>query len=406
MPIYEYKATNASGKDLKDVIEADSIKSARLKLKKSGIFLTDIQEQTAKAKSRGSLQSTRSVGGRVPLNELALMVRQLSSLLKANVPLVESLTALIDQVENDRLRVVLSDVRQKVNEGSTLAKALSEHPKVFSDIFVNMVESGEASGTLSLVLLRLADFTEAQVKLRSTITSAMMYPIIMVVVASLIMVIIFTFAMPKIVRIFEHQRRELPMLTKVLIGISNLVTHYWMLGIIAFVLGFWIFSKWKKTKVGKKKWDRFVLNAPLFGKIVRMINISRFASTLSTLISSGVPLLPALGIVKNIITNTVLKEALENARSNITEGQSIAGPLKESGEFPPVVTHMIAIGEKTGELEDMLETISNSYEEQVKTQVGRMTGLLEPIMMVGMGITVFFIVFAIVMPLMEMNRIR
>jgi general secretion pathway protein F len=404
MPIFEYKATDASGKDVKRTIEADSLKSASQQLKRSGYFITSIKEASVRGKS-GS-KSSINIGGKVPLHEMTLMIRQLSSLLKASIPLVEALNALVDQVEHERLRSVLSKVNDKVKEGSSFAAALRDHPKVFNEIFVNMVEAGEQSGALAMVLVRLADFMEAQVKLRSKVTSSMMYPVIMVGVGVIILAIIFTVALPKIIKVFESQKMKLPLLTEILIGITNFINQHGLvlLGLITVAIVF--FFKWKKSKSGKPKWDRIVLSFPIFGKIIRMINISRFSSTLNTLITGGVPLLPSLGIVRNLITNTQIQGAIDDARRNIKEGESIAEPLKKSGEFPPLVTHMIAIGEKTGELEEMLDTISASYGEQVDTQLNRLTGLLEPVMIISMGISVAIIVFAIVMPLLELNRIR
>lgn len=405
MPLYEYKAADHEGRIKKGSIEADSQRAARQKLKRSGIFLTDIKEKSASRQKNSS--SGMSVGRGVSTSELALTTRQLSSLVKASVPLVEGLTALIEQTENERLKVVLNDVRQTVNEGGTLASGLARHPKVFNDIYVNMVEAGEASGTLALVLRRLADFSESQVKMRSEITSGMAYPLIIMLVAVAIMIGLFAFGLPKIVQILEQTSDgPLPLQTRILIWVSDMVTQYWLPIIIFVAASYWIFARWKKSPKGRARWDRFVLRAPVFGNLIRMINISRFASTLETLIASGVPILSALGIVKNLVTNTVLKNAIEASRENISEGQSIAVPLKESGEFPPVVTHMIAIGEKTGELEEMLRTIAESYEEQVKTQIQRMTSLLEPLMLVLMGGMVGYVVYSIIVPMMEINKIR
>jgi general secretion pathway protein F len=333
------------------------------------------------------------------------MTRQLASLVKANIPLVDALNALVEQLESVGLRTVLSQVREAVNEGSSLAKAMVVHPKVFDNIFVNMVEAGESSGTLSLVLLKLADLKEAQTRLKRKIVGGMTYPAVMGFVAFAVLLGIFTFVIPKLQAIFTSMNKQLPLSTEILIGISNFTVTWWP-GIILGIAGALVlFNRYINSKSGREKWDRFKLSAPVFGKITRMIGVNRFAATMSTLLASGVPILSAMSIAKNLVENVHLARAIENARANITEGQSIAEPLKRSGEFPPLVIHMISIGEKTGELPEMLKNISDSYDEQVSTAIDGMTALLEPVMIIFMGGTVGFIVISVIMPLMEMSNI-
>lgn len=403
-PLYDYKAFAADGKTARGSIEADSAKSARLKLKKSGLLVTAISEKVTRAQKSGSGGSTFIT--RVGIKDLALMTRQLASLVKANIPIVDALRAIVDQTEKEKLKAVVGAVKDDVNEGSSLAKALSKHPKVFDRIFVNMVEAGESSGTLSLVLLKLADLKEAQMRLRSKVTSAMTYPLLMLVVAIVLVLSIFTFVIPKLAKVFESINKPIPASTKMLIYMSNFIVNYWMVLVGVVILVLFLFRRYIVSEKGRPRWDAFKLNAPIFGGLIRMIAVTRFSGTMATLLSSGVPILTSMNIAKNLVGNLLIAKAVENARSNITEGQSIAEPLRRSGEFPPLVIHMIAIGEKTGELPGMLENVASTYEEQVNTRIDALTSLLEPAMIVGMGIFVGLIVFSIFIPLLEISNIR
>lgn len=403
MPIYEYKALTPAGKPEKGLVEADSAKSARTKIKKMGLLVTEITEKSAvgKAKSSGI-----TFGGKASVKDLAMMTRQLASLVKANIPLVEALNALVEQTEKESIKVTLSKVRDDVNQGSSLAKAFSQHPKVFDTIFVNMVEAGESSGTLGLVLLRLADLKEGQMRLRSKIISGMTYPALMMGVAMLLLVAIFTFVIPKLTKIFDSMNKPIPATTKVLMVMSDTVINYWYIFLAGFIISAIVFRNYITSEAGRPKWDAFRLKVPIFGPLGRMIAVTRFAGTMATLLGSGVPILTSMSIARNLVGNLLIARAIETARENITEGQSIAQPLRKSGEFPPLVIHMIAIGEKTGELPQMLRNIAESYEEQVNTRIEGMTALLEPLMIIGMGGVVGFIVLAIFIPLLEISNIR
>ncbi len=403
-PIFDYKAFSADGKTQKGIVEAEHAKAARQKLKKQGLMVTEVTEKSA-AKP-GSSGGIPFFAGRVSVKDTAMMTRQLASLIKANIPLVEALNALVEQIEHDVLKVVLEKVRQDVNEGSSLAKALGAHPKVFDTIFVNMVEAGESSGTLGLVLLRLADLKEAQMRLRNKVVSGMTYPVLMMVVAAVLMIAIFTFVIPKLTKVFESMNKPIPPMTKVLMWVSGFVTDWWYLIGAAFVVGLLSFLNYIRSSGGRPKWDAFKLKAPVFGPLVRMIAMTRFASTMGTLLGSGVPILTAMAIARNLVDNIPIADAISKARENITEGQSIADPLKRSGEFPPMVIHMISIGEKTGELPDMLRNISENYEEQVTARIEGMTALIEPAMIIGMGLVVGFIVMAVFVPLLDISNIK
>ncbi len=319
---------------------------------------------------------------------------------------MEALAALVDQTENLKLKSTLADVRQQVNEGISLRDALARHPKVFAPIFINMVESGEASGTLPLVLVRLAEFMEAQVKLRQKITSAMTYPLIMAVIGGGLMLGIFTFVIPRIAVVFQGMNKKLPWYTEVVMNISHFLVHYWWAVLLVIVFTIYALKKFFATPTGRRKKDQWILKAPVFGETARMIAVSRFSSTMATLLNGGVPLVTAMGIVKSVVDNEVIATAIATARENITEGQSMSEPLKRSGEFPTLLLHMISIGERTGELPSMLEMVAKNYEEQVSSKIERMTTMLEPMMIVFMGASVGVIVISVFMPLLDLQKLQ
>jgi general secretion pathway protein F len=406
MPVFEYKALTAAGKAVQGLREADSAKALRSTLRREGVFLTDVLgEQQQKAQQAREVNVKRWVVGRVSAEDLAIVTRQLAVLIHAGIPLIEALTALVEQADKEKLKRVLGDVKQRVNEGASLADALGAHPRIFSELYVNMIRAGEHSGALEIVLVRLADFTESQARLRSKVLATMAYPAAMMVIGSVVLGILFTVVIPKLVKIFEDTKATLPWMTRALIAWTSFVTQWWWAMLAAVALVAWGFVRWKKTPAGKARWHRFVLTVPVFGRLARVIAIGRFARTLSTLLKSGVPLLTAMDIVKNVVGNVRLAEVIEQARDAIREGQSIAAPLKRSGEFPPLVHHMVAVGERSGALEEMLANVADAYESQVETTVTALTSLLEPVMIVAMGGVVGFIVFSVLMPILQINTI-
>lgn len=403
MPVFEYKGLNQAGKNVRGSVDADNARTARTRLKKDGIFVTEIRDKTKAqaAKSKGS----RPTGGSVPIADLANLTRQMATLLRAGIPLVDCLIAVADQMENPLLKDVLSDVKTQVNEGSTLHKALSKYPNVFTHIYITMCEAGEATGTLDVILLRLAEFTEAQNALVSKVRAAVMYPVIMTVFLTGMLAIIFIFVVPKLTAIFEGAEMQLPWYTEMVIGISGIFVEYWF---VILLLGFFAFlfvRSWKNSPAGSRQWDRIVLKLPLVGRLSRMIAVSRFARTLSTLLSGGVAMLQAMDIVRNVVGNSVLADAIDDARNNIREGESIAAPLKRSGQFFPIVIHMIAIGEKTGELENMLGQVSTSFDFQVDTEIDGVTAALAPLLIVVMGVIIGGVVFAMMIPIFQMSQL-
>ncbi len=414
MPVFEWKGLDKAGKARKGLLDAESERVAKAKLKADGVFLTGIAE----TKSSGGGAIRKPEGGSllsmevdfskyfqtVSQQEVMVMTRLMSNLVKANIPIVDALTAIIEQEENEKFKRVLSDIRERVNEGSSLSDGLAEHPKLFSAMYINMVRAGETSGALDIVMSRLADFTESQMGLRSKVKSAMTYPVLMAVFAVLVVALLFTVVIPKIVTIFQDLKITLPLSTRILIWLSEFVSGYWWLLGLMMGLTVWGFTRWKNSKKGSITWDRFKLNSPLFGSLIRSIAVSRFATTLATLMTSGVPLLTSIEIVKNVLNNQILQKVLEKAREDIREGESIAKPLQASGEFPSIVTHMIAIGERTGQLEEMLEHVSRQYDRQVEDKLTSMTALMEPAMILIMAGVVLFIVLSILLPIMQINQ--
>jgi general secretion pathway protein F len=460
MAVFEYRGIfAASGKQVRGVRDADNPKTLRAVLRREGVLLTNAHETQGMRAGRFNPKAAVSLFRKIGVADVSMMTRQLATLVSAGIPLVEAVSALIEQVDKLEFKRVLTKIVDRLNEGSSLAKALEGHPQVFSNLYVNMVAAGEASGTLEGVLERLADFLESQSKLRGKVGAALAYPALMLVIGSGLITVMMVVVVPKVTAIFDSLDRALPWYTQVLIGTSHLVASSEMLGfavalvtftlaraalrdyqeserakhltfvtlalvagsllvlfafavdsfgayVIGIVVGIglaWLMA-WLSTPEGRIAKDGFMLRMPVFGALVRMLAVSRFARTLATLLRSGVPLLKAMEIVKNVLDNAKLEQVVETAAGSIREGESIAGPLKRSGDFPPIVTHMIAVGERSGQLEQMLENVARAYDAQVETRVQALTSLLEPLMIVVMGGGVGFIAFAILMPLIQMNE--
>lgn len=416
MPVYEYIGKDASGRTVKGVLDVDGVRALKAALRRDKVFLTEYREAGAKGGKGQAVkagQQQKAASREVDLNELLVRIsprdiseftRQLATLLKATVPLVDALSAIVEQIENPKLKRVIAKVRTDVNEGAPFWRALSVHDQVFETTYFNMVRAGETSGNLDVVLARLADFTENQVKLRNKVIGAMTYPAIMLCISLLIVLGMMVFVVPNITAMFADLGAELPLLTRIMIGLSTAVTKFWWLGVLLLVGAWQAFARWKKTEAGAERLDRWLLKAPVLGDLLRKVAIARFARTLSTLLLSGVPLLTAMEIVENVVNNRILAKVLAEARNAIREGDNIAGPLKRSGQFPPMVVHMVTIGEKSGELEEMLRNVSESYENQVDTAVQALTSLLEPLMIVFMGVVVGFLVAAILLPMMKLTQ--
>ncbi len=403
MPVFEYKAFTSSGQTKTGVMDADTPREARVKLRRDNMHVVNLRQIEDLAKhSRLSLQNLFARKRRI--GELAMVTRQLATLLQAGIPMADAMKALIEQIESKRLETVFRDVREKVTQGTSFADALSQHPNVFSKLYVNMVKAGEAAGNLEGVLMRLAQYMLKQNRIRNRIQAALMYPMVMVFVGAIVVSVLMTVVVPKLVVLIRAKEGALPLPTKILIGISDFLVQYWILLIPAIVLLFLILAAIRKTEKGKLTTDAFLLKSPIFGDLFKKQAISRFAVTLSTLLKSGVPVLEALIIVKDIVGNAVVENVLNDVHKNIMEGTDISSPLKKSGVFPPAVGYMISVGEQSGELEDILETISEAYDEEIEIATQKMTALLEPVLILVMAVIVAFIVLSIILPMLQLSR--
>ena len=405
MPVYEYTALDQGGKNVNGIIDADSPQAARQKLRGSGIFPVDVKETTGRPRELGSRTvSVSSLFKRVKPGEVSVATRQLSILLGAGVPLVGSLEALITQITNPLFKKIIAQVKESVNEGNSLAFALSRHPRIFSNVYVNMVRAGEASGSLDVVLDRLADLGEHQHALRGRFKAALAYPIFMFFVGSLVLFFLITFVVPNMTQIFKDMQQTLPLPTVVLIGVSNFLKSFWWLVAMAIAGAVFVLRQLIKTPRGRYVWDEVKLRAPVVGGIVQRIALARFGMTLGSLLRSGVPLISAIQIVRNIVNNVIIAEVLDNAVEEIQAGKSLASPLAQSKWFPSIVIQMISVGEQSGELETMLGKVAETYEREVESQIMAMTAMLEPVMILVMGLVVGFIVVSILLPIFEMNQ--
>jgi general secretion pathway protein F len=407
MPIYTYKGLTVHGRTVSGVVDADSPKSARLTLRRTGIFPTALKEEPAARAT--ALDSTPSdlafLFERVSAQEVALLTRQLATLARAGLPLVECLGTLIEQMERATLKRILTHVRQQVREGRSFADALQAHPRVFSAIYINMVRAGEESGTLDTVLARLAEYSEGQARLLRTVQSALTYPLLMILVASAILVFLLAYVVPQVTRLFSETGEALPLVTRILIELSSFFAEYWwVFGLVGAGGALGCARLWR-TRYGRAWYDRMVLRLPWVGPVLQRLSVARLARTLSTLLASGVPILTALSIVTHLVNNTVLRRALEDARESVQEGESLAAPLKRSGLFPALLIQMIAIGERSGELESMLSRAAEAYDEEVTASLARLTSILEPLTILVMGGVVLFIVLAILLPIFQLNQL-
>lgn len=408
MPVYQYRGYKADGASATGIVDAESPKVARLKLRKDGVFPTEMAEhEGAKAIVARSGSGPVAGVGRSPalsVNDVALMTRQMATLLVAGLPLVDALGVLMDQTEKKSVKGLLADIREAIRGGASYSAVLERYPRDFSPIYVHMVRAGESSGALDQILYRLAEFLDKQLALKNKVTNAILYPAIMLVVGTLVLFFLVTFVVPKITAVFAHSKQALPWPTLVLMEVSHFCSDYWMVLLAMVLAGIWGTRRFMRTETGHVMADRWLLKLPLIGQVARMVSISRLASTLATMLSSGVQLLDALDVSKRVMNNRILEQAVEEARQNIREGETIAEPLKRSGEFPPLVTHMIAVGEKSGEMEEMLRRIGQIYDGEVDRVITRFTSLLEPVMIVVMGVIVLFIVVAILLPIFEMGQ--
>ena len=405
MPVYEYTALDRAGKTKKGILDADSTVAARQKLRGSGIFPVEVKEALSKPKGipSGPVSLIGLLKGVKP-GEIFAMTRQLSILLGAGVPLVKSLEALISQITNSMLQKIMAQIKESVNEGNSLAFSLSQHPKFFSNLYVNMVDSGEASGSLDVVLGRLAEFGEHQQALRGRFKAALAYPAFMSLIGTVVLFFLITFIVPNITKIFTDMHQTLPLPTVVLIEVSNFMLSFWWVILIAFLIGIVILKQSKKRPGVHYMWDKLKLRIPVFGPINQKIALARFGRTLGSLLQSGVPLITALQIVGKIVDNSLIARVIDNAVDEIQAGRSLAGTLDQSRWFPSIAVQMMSVGEQSGELEGMLNKIADTYEREVESHIMALTSMLEPVMILVMGLIVGFVVISILLPIFEMNQ--
>jgi len=404
MPVYAYKAYNASGAAVSGIIDADTPKEARAKLRRQSIFVTKVDEAGEGVSLTSEVKVAR-LWRRVRRQDVVVMTRQLATLVRSGMPIVQALTAISEQLEGHAMQRIVYSVRERVNAGEPLADALEQHPKLFNELYVNLVRAGEAAGALESILGRLADYMEALQKQRSKVLSSMIYPALMIVVGSGVLLFLMTFVVPRLTQVFEEMGQDLPVMTQILIAVSGFLGSWRFLVLIAVVIALAVVVR-LNTRSGRGRFllDRLRLRLPVAGGLARKIAVSRFARTLGTLLAGGIPVLKALDIVQGVIGNAVIGQAIAEARERIGEGASMSDELRKSQEFPPIVVHMVAVGEASGSLEEMLLNVADTYDNEVEVATNSLIALLEPLMIVLMGLVVGFIVLSILLPIFEMNR--
>jgi len=355
--------------------------------------------------SLGNKLSWTDFFGQVSQKELLTFTQQLSTLVGAGITLDGSLSSLTKLTEKENLKEILADIQKRVHGGSSFAEALAEHPKTFSKLYVNMIRAGEEGGVLTASLDRLAKFMEKSEDLKNNIRSALVYPAILALVGGAAVVVLITVVIPRFSVLFEDMGTALPLPTKLMLGLSAVVSNYWWLLLILFVLMTAGFLSYIKTEQGKYRWDSLVLKLPLFGTLVQKIEVSRFSLTLSTLLKSGVPVLHALGIVKTILSNSVVVAAMSPLQAGLKSGKGLSGPLKQSGIFPPMAVHMITVGESSGTLDDMLNKVSETYDKEVELAIKQLISLIEPMMILLMALIIGFIVISMLLAIFSINDI-
>jgi general secretion pathway protein F len=401
MPTFRYSAYRAGGSPASGTIEADNIREARALLKKDGLYPKEISpfEETV------SGRMLRTFRKAVSLPELALMTRRLATLAGSSVPVFEAISTLYEQEEPGELKKVLGRVRDRLAEGASLAKALSAEPDVFSESYTSMVAAGEASGALETILDRLADFLEDQEEVRSRIITSLAYPLLMVVVGTGVMMFLLAFVVPKIIVIFEQNRATLPLITIMLIKASELVRRGWWALLLIGALAAVAYRRAVRRESVRYKRDSIVLKIPLVGALVRRLILARFSKVLGLLLESGVPIIKALEITGEVVVNRKYREFFRTAREEIVEGGSLSASLRSSTLFPPLLVHMVSVGERGGKLEAMLLKAGSSYEKEFSSSVARFMALLEPLLVLAMGLAVGIVVLAVLLPIFQMNQL-
>ncbi len=404
MPVFEYKGLISGNRSTRGMVDADSVRAARVKLRAQGIYPTHLSEgrtrsSASEALSRFKLPELR----RVPALDLSLFTSQFATLIGAGIPLVESLSALTEQIENRRLKTVVGRLRESVNHGTTLGDAMGEHPQVFNELYQAMVRAGESAGALELMLARLSKYIEGQMELRNKVVSAMMYPLIMISMSLLVMGVLLVKVIPTIAGLLNDLNQPLPLPTKFVIATSELVTDWWLPAGATMTFLFLAWTRYIHTERGRLNWDGLRLRMPVIGRVVRYVSISRFSRTLATLLEGGLNIVLALDISKTVAANAVIGAAIDDAKAAITKGATMAEPLRQSGQFPPMVMHMVAVGEASGELGTMLAKVADTYDELVENSLNRFTALMGPILLIVVALVVVGVILSTLLPLMNLT---
>lgn len=401
MPAFEYIAVDAGGRERKGVVEGDTARTVRQTLRDQGLLPMAVDEVSKQETARDTAQFSFRRG--LSATDLALVTRQLATLVHSALPLDESLLAVSEQTENPRIRNIVMGVRGKILEGHSLAEGLREFPSAFPELYCATVAAGESSGHLDTVLERLADYTESREQLRSKTLAALLYPAVLFVLSSGIVVLMMTYVVPKIVKQFEHSKHGLPFLTRVLIGLSDFLRHWGIWVLLGLIVAIVLFRRWLRDPAALRRFHRWQLGVPIFGKIVRGTNTTRFARTFSTLTASAVPVLEAMRISGEVVTNLPMRDAVDSAAGRVREGAPIAKSLGATRMFPPMMIHLIGSGEASGKLEAMLDRAATNQEREMDSLLGTMVALLGPLMIIAMGALVLLIVIAMLMPIIQLN---
>ncbi len=406
MPVYDYHALDAKGKSVTGIIDADGAQAARQKIRAMGSFPVSIKEVTESESTEKSRSiPLRGLFSRVTPAHVSMWTRQLATLTGAGFPLVTALTTLVSQAKTQGFTKIAARIKDSIVEGNSFASALTLYPSVFSQIYINMVRAGETSGTLEIVLQRLADIMEKQQELKSRIQTAMAYPILMTVVGTLVLFFLMTFVVPNITTIFEDMNQALPAPTRFLLAASDLFQAYWWLLILLAVVAVVALKIFRKTENGLAVTDRLLLTMPVVGPLLKKVAVARFARTLASLLENGVTMLPALEIVRNVTGNVIISGLIENASDEVEKGQGLGLSLAADKVIPELAVQMVQVGEQSGELEPMLYKIADVYENEVQASIMSMMAMLEPVMILVMAVVVLFIVLSICLPIFEMNQL-
>ena len=406
MTVFSYKATDSQGNFVEGDVDAPDYRIAVEQIRKLQYFPIQVQEGKAQKGLGGNFDiPVPDFFNRVSSKELMSLTHQLATLVDSGLTLDTSLGNLVKLADGEKAREVLADVHKRVHAGSAFADALSEHPKVFGRLYINMVRSGEGSGMLTEPLFRLATYLEKAEDLKGNIVGAMIYPMILVMAGGSAIIFIFTFIVPKFRRLFDEMGDALPLITKIMLAMSNVVTNHWLIMLLILIAAIIGFVRYLKTPKGRLHWDGLVLKMPLFGELVQKLEVSRFSLTMASLLKSGVPVLQALIIVKSVLSNRVIVAAMNDLEQGLKSGKGLSGPLQKARIFPQMAVHMITVGEASGSLDKMLEKVSDSYEKEVERTIKHMVSLIEPIMILFMALIIGFIVVAMLLAVFSINEV-